>query len=129
VSTTTEADRERFFGAADRVHVIESDWLERMQACCLYAYRLPGEVFRPHHVGGYWVTDREVEAIERAVVDDLVGRHARAGIEFRITPSIWPFWRQVTRSTVEFSGSRLHNAAPPARLGGCSRWAVAVVGA
>jgi hypothetical protein len=26
-------------------------------------------------------------------------------------PSIWPFWRRVTASTVEFSGSRLRNAA------------------
>jgi hypothetical protein len=30
----------------------------------------------------------------------------------RITPSIWPFWRRVTSSTVNFSGSRLRNAAP-----------------
>jgi hypothetical protein len=113
-STTTPADRERFFGdgGACRVHFIESDWLERMRACRLYAYRLPGEVFRPHHVGGYWVTDQEVEMIERVLVDDLLGQHARAGIELRITPSIWPFWRQVTSSTVAFSGSRLHNAAP-----------------
>jgi hypothetical protein len=42
----------------------------------------------------------------------LAGRHASAGIELRITPSIWPFWRQVTNSTVEFSGSRLRNTAP-----------------
>ena len=67
---------------------------------------------------GYWVTDQPVEAIERVVVDDLVGRHARAGIELRITPSIWPFWRRVAGSTVGFSGSRLGNAAPhPDRLG------------
>jgi hypothetical protein len=26
-------------------------------------------------------------------------------------PSIWPFWRRVVNSTVEFSGSRLRNAA------------------
>jgi hypothetical protein len=39
-------------------------------------------------------------------------RHAGARIELRVTPSIWPFWRQVTASTVAFSGSRLHNAAP-----------------
>jgi len=49
------------------------------------------------------------------VVDDLVGRHVSAGIELRITPSIWPFWRQVIDSTVEFSGSRLANpSAGPA---------------
>ena len=114
VSTTTAADQERFFGqsGADRVHVIESDWLERMRACRLYAYRMPGGVFRPHHVGGYWVTGQVVEATERVLVDDLLGQHALAGIELRITPSIWPFWQKVTSSTVEFSGSRLHNAAP-----------------
>jgi len=120
VSATTVADRERFFGQSlvQRIHVIESGWLERMQACRLYAYRLPTEAFRPDEVGGYWVADKPVVAIERAIVDDLVGRHARAGIELRITPSIWPFWRRVTHSTVEYSGSRLRNAAPhPEQLG------------
>jgi hypothetical protein len=116
---TTPADRDRFFGqsAASRVHVLESGWLDRMQACRLYAYRLPAGPFRPHQVGGYWVGDTPVDAVERVVIDDLVARHARAGIELRITPSIWPFWRQVTASTVEFSGSRLRNAAPD-RLSG-----------
>ena len=52
------------------------------------------------------------------IVDDLVGRHAAARIELRITPSIWPFWRRVADSTVEFSGSRLGNSAPyPGRSG------------
>ena len=114
VSTTTAEDRERFFGqsAAGRVHVIEAGWLARVQACRLFAYRLPAEAFRPHEVGGYWVAGEPVEAIERVEVDDLLGRHARAGIELRVTPSIWPFWRRVTTSTVEFSGSRLKNSAP-----------------
>jgi hypothetical protein len=53
-----------------------------------------------------------VEAVERVEVDDLLARHAAAGIELRLTPSIWPFWRRVAESTVEFSGSRLRNAAP-----------------
>ncbi|MGH3193086.1 MAG: DUF6886 family protein [Streptosporangiaceae bacterium] len=44
--------------------------------------------------------------------------HAAARIELRITPSIWPFWRRVANSTVEFSGSRLGNSAPhPDRFG------------
>ncbi len=119
-STTTPADRELFFGqsSANRIHVIEADWLGRMQDCQLYAYRLPAEAFRPHQVGGYWVSDQPAEAIEQVVVDDLLGRHARARIELRITPSIWPFWRRITGSTVEFSGCRLSNAAQhPDRLG------------
>ena len=116
-STTTAQDRERFFGqsGAGRIHVIEASWLERVRTCRLYAYRLPAGSFRPHEVGGYWVTDRRAEAIERLTVDDLIGRHARAGIELRITPSIWPFWRRVASSTVGFSGSRLRNAAAQCR--------------
>jgi hypothetical protein len=114
VSRTTPEDRERFFGqsTADRVHVIETGWLRRVQVCTLYAYRLPAGAFRPHEVGGYWVADGPVEAIEQVAVDDLLGRHADARIELRVMPSIWPFWRRVTDSTVGFSGSRLRNAAP-----------------
>jgi hypothetical protein len=83
-----------------------------MQACRLYAYRLPTGAFRPHKVGGYWIADEQMEAIEQVLIDDLLGKHADARIELRVTPSIWPFWRRVTASTVEFSGSRLHNDAP-----------------
>jgi hypothetical protein len=115
VTTTTQEDRERFFGqtAARRVHVMEASWLHRVRDATLYAYRLATEAFRPHEsVGGYWVADEPVETIEQVPVTDLIGRHAAAGIELRITPSIWPFWQRVTGSTVEFSGSRLRNSGP-----------------
>jgi hypothetical protein len=83
-----------------------------VQAGRLYAYRLPAGPFRPHEtVGGYWVSGEAVDAIDRIVVDDLVGRPTRALIELRVTPSIWPFWRQVADSTVGFSGCRLRNAS------------------
>jgi hypothetical protein len=113
VSTTTPEDRERFFGqgTANRVHVMEADWLMRMRDCRLYAYRLPIGPFRPHEVGGYWVADEPVDAIEQLITDDLLGRHASANIELRITPSLRPFWHRVTNSTVAFSGSRLRNTA------------------
>jgi hypothetical protein len=113
VSATTPEDRERFFGqsAANRIHVMEAGWLSRMRDCRLYAYRLPADPFRPHEVGGYWVADEPLTAIDQVVIDDLLGRHADAGIELRITPSIRPFWRRVTDSTVEFSASRLRNSS------------------
>ena len=119
-AATTAEDRERFFGqsAAARIHVMESGWLRRMQECRLYAYQLPAGPFRPHEVGGYWVAGEQVDAIGQVIIDDLADRHASAGIELRITPSIWPFWRQVANSTVGFSGSRLRNSAPhPDRFG------------
>jgi hypothetical protein len=120
VSTTTATDRERFFGqsATCRIHVIEAGWLARMRACRLFAYWLPAETFRPHEVGGYWVSDEQVDAVDQVVIDDLLGKHGDARIELRLTPSIWPLWRRVVESTVEFSGSRLGNAAPhPDRFG------------
>lgn len=116
---TTPEDRDRFFGHtdADRIHVIETGWLDRMRDTTLWLYRLPESPFRPHEVGGYWVTDATVEPTDRIELTDLVGSHARAGIELRITPSVWPWWAEVARSTLEFSGSRLRNAAPhPAAL-------------
>ena len=111
---TTTQDRDRFFGQTDapRIHVTESGWLRRLQEARLFAYQLPIDGFRPHDVGGYWITDQPVDAIGQEPIDDLIGRHAQAEIELRITPSIWPFWRQVASSTVGFSGSRLRNAAP-----------------
>jgi len=114
VSTTTAEDWSRFFGqtGAARIHVVEGSWLERMVSCALFAYRLPTGSFRAHEVGGFWVSEDPMDAEERVAVDDLLGRHARAGIELRVTPSLWPFWHRVVESTVAFSGHRLSNAGP-----------------
>lgn len=119
VSTTSDEDRERFFGqsALPRVHVIEAAWLDRVRACQLYGYRLPTAPFEPHSVGGYWIARQAVEAVERVAVGDLLGRHAAAGIELRIVGSLWPLTHRVAASTVAFSGSRLRNASPdPGRI-------------
>jgi hypothetical protein len=108
-SATTEEDREKFFGqsAANRIHIVESDWLRRMRGSRQYAYRLPAESFEPDDVvGGFWISARPVEAVERVVLDDLLGMHADAGIELRITPRIRPLWDRVAESTLEFTGSK-----------------------
>ena len=45
---------------------------------------------------------------------DLLDLHARAGIELRLTETLWPLWDRVVSSTLELSGIRLHNAQPSA---------------
>lgn len=113
-ATTSDEDRERFFGqsVAGRIHVIESDWLGRLRSCHLVAYRLPAESFRSiPQAPGYWVSDEVVIPEECIQVGDLLDRHVEAEIELRITPSIWPFWKRVAASTLEVTGSRLRNAA------------------
>jgi hypothetical protein len=111
-TTTSEGDRERFFGlgSALRIHVIESAWYDTMAESRVFAYRLPSESFEPHEVGGYWISSEPVVAEERVELDQLVGRHARADIELRVTPSLWPFWDEVVASSVGFSGIRLRNS-------------------
>jgi hypothetical protein len=64
-------------------------------------------------VGGYWTSRSPVVASGCHEVGDLLERHIAAGFELRVTPSIWPFWKRVAASTLEFSGCRLRNAAPP----------------
>lgn len=36
----------------------------------------------------------------------------RETVELRAVPNLWPLWNRVVRSTLEFSGIRLHNALP-----------------
>lgn len=113
-SATSPADLERFFdGETKRVHATEHAWLDRIRSAAVVAYRLPEGTFRPHPaVGGYWVSDEAVQPIEVVRLGDLIARHAESGIELRFVRNLWPLWDRVTRSTVEFSGSRLRNASP-----------------
>lgn len=115
---TGDADVDRFLDGdrSLRVHAIEAAWLERMRAARVFAYRLPERTFRPHaSVSGYWVSSARVEPRDVMELGDLLARHADAGIELRIVPSIWPLWDRVVASTLEFSGSRLRNAAARTR--------------
>jgi hypothetical protein len=115
-AATTPEDCERFLGHSEspRIHVIESAWLDRVRACVLYRYRMPEATFEPDgDVGGYWLSRETVEPLEVAPVGDLLALHAEAGIELRVTPTLWPWWAAVIRSTLDFSGSRLRNCTVP----------------
>jgi len=95
------------------VHAIESGWLERMRSCRLYAYSLDAAPFeRREEADGYWVARGPVEAVAVEPVGDLLERHAAAGIELRVTPSLWPLADAVAASDLRFSMVRMANAAP-----------------
>jgi hypothetical protein len=51
-----------------------------------------------------------VDPLDLVEIDDLIGRHAAAGIVLRTTVNLWPLWDAVVGSTLEFSGIRLRNA-------------------
>jgi hypothetical protein len=116
--TTTADDHQRILGQhADRVHMIEYGWLDRMLAARVFAYRFDAADFEPYgdtvepHA---FVGRRIVKPIAPAEpVGNLLELHESAGIELRLGTSLWPWWYQVTHSSVGFSGIRLRNATPP----------------
>lgn len=113
---TSEADRERFLGlgTAKRVHAIESVWLEKVRTCKLYVYSFDANPFERYpEACGYHVAYTEVVPLRCERVGDLLERHAEAGIELRLTPSLWPLQRAVAASSLQFSMCRMRNAQPP----------------
>lgn len=108
---TTPEDASLLRGSP-RVHIVESGWLESMRSPGVVAYQLPEATFAPAEVGGYWLSRETVTPIGIVELGDLVSRHAGAGIELRAVASIWPTWDRIVGSTLEYSGIRLHNAAP-----------------
>lgn len=111
-SSADPTDVERLFGDtdADRIHVTEWSWIDRIRSTTLSLYELPEGSFAPDEVGGYWTSRETVEPLDRVEMTDLIGAHAAAGIDLRFTTSVWPWWRQVVASSLDFSGSRLRNA-------------------
>ncbi|WP_246609463.1 DUF6886 family protein [Nonomuraea rhizosphaerae] len=111
---TSDADIERIVGAGcgERVHAIEYGWLRAMMDVRLYAYRLPADPFRPVGEPGHaLVAERPVTPLGPAEpVSDLMDLHEEAGIQLRLLDNLWPFWNEVTASTMQFSGIRLRNA-------------------
>jgi hypothetical protein len=74
----------------------------------VYAYRLPAETFEPWDK--FFVSHHAVVPLALVELGDLLGRHADAGHELRIAPTLYPLWDEVTETTLDFSGIRLRNA-------------------
>ncbi|WP_121006789.1 DUF6886 family protein [Saccharothrix australiensis] len=96
-----------------RVHAVEYAWLRRVQHVTLYAYRFDASAFRPFGDAAHVATEPVDPLGPPEPVGDLLDLHEDAGIELRVLPELWPFWHEVTRRTLGFSGIRLRNARPP----------------
>jgi len=114
VESTTNADIERFMAlsAAKHVVAIESAWLPAMRSTRLYRYEMPLEGFELQDAGaGHYVNDDVVVPLRVDPVGDLIDAHATAGVELRVTPSLWPLYEAVIASTLPFSIIRWRNAS------------------
>jgi hypothetical protein len=110
---TSVADRDRFLGSSVAVLAIETAWFERMRACRLYCYQLPGDTFElADECAGYLVSGAPVKPIGVRVIDDAVSAVLERNVELRVQPSLWALRNAVVESTLEFSIIRWRNAAP-----------------
>ncbi len=113
---TTDDDLEAFLDGdrTRRVHALQGDWLDRFRSARVYAYRLPAGSFELRDANaGYWISRSVVEPVELVELGDLLARHAEAGVELRIAPSLYPLWDKVIETSLDFSGIRLRNAVRP----------------
>ena len=100
------------------MHAIESVWLGRVRTCELYAYEFEPTPFRQERPSaGYWVARVEAAVVSVTPVGDLLARHAEAGIELRIVPTLWPLIDAIVGSGLEFSIIRKMNSQPREVLG------------
>lgn len=114
---STAGDIERFLGltAAHMVIAIEGCWLARLRETKLYVYHLPASTFASageREGPGYYVSRAPVTPAQIEPAGDLLNRLVAAGVELRVTPSLWPLWNVLKTSSLHWSGIRLRNAAP-----------------
>jgi hypothetical protein len=108
-------DVTRFLGytTARWVIAIESGWLNRLRSTRLFVYHFPDDSFST--IGD---EDRFYTSVETVVpttvepVGDLLARLVTADVELRLTPSLWPLYRAIIASTLDFSIIRMRNARP-----------------
>jgi hypothetical protein len=89
----------------------ESHWLEGIRRGHLYRYVFDGAQFHPwEQADGQYVTDQVVEPVAVERLDDLLGLHAAAEVELRITPRLGRLMDQITASGLPFSFVRIRDA-------------------
>ena len=107
------AFRIAFATRAGRVHAVELGWLDRMRSTVLYRYALDASTFISWpDATGQWICSHEIEPLSVSPVGDLLAEHAKADIELRLVPSLWPLHNLAVSDRWDFSMVRMANALP-----------------
>ncbi|KEO82794.1 DUF6886 family protein [Tumebacillus flagellatus] len=112
---STEEDVRRFLGSDETrmMIAVEGRWLETLRKTKLYVYHLPEETFAlEDHGAGYFTSREAVTPVKVEPVGDLLTRLVEAGVELRITPTLWPLHDALVQSSLHFSMIRMRNAIP-----------------
>ena len=111
---TTDADRDRIVGPAAATACTRSStagWRRCARSRCTPTGCPPPRSARSAPHANAVVATGPVEPLgPPEPVGDLFALHEEAGIHLRVLPNLWPFWEEVTASTMQWSGIRLRNA-------------------
>jgi hypothetical protein len=115
VWATDDAQQEtltaRFATDASRICAAETGWLDRIRACRLYRYEFEMSRFSPwDDADGEFVSSETLEPDRVVALDDLLGLHAAADLELRITPKLGGLMDQILESGLPFGFVRLRDA-------------------
>ena len=103
---------ERFGTDATRLSAAETGWLDQIRACRLHRYEFDPAAFAPstQDVAGQYESPEAVEPIEVVVLDDLLGLHAAADVELRLTPTLGTLTDRILESGLPFGFANLRDA-------------------
>jgi hypothetical protein len=110
---TSKNDREKYLHttAAEKIIVVEGEWLDRIQNTELYKYTLKPDHFITMDEGaGYFVSYETELPLKVEKVGSLFQALIQVGIELRIVPSLQPLYEQLPDTTLHFSMIRMRNA-------------------
>jgi hypothetical protein len=113
--TSNPDDVAAFFdnSQAQRMIVVEQEWLDRILKVVLHVYEFPTAYFRLLDVSaGYYIAEEDVAPLSVRKVSDPLGEIAGNGYELRLVPNLWPIRDGVMRSTLDYSIIRMRNAIP-----------------
>ena len=111
LSSTSEADHVRWFGASEARMLahIEWAWLERLRTASLFRYTFDDAPFEDLHDAGMHVGREAIAPLSVEAVGDLFEAQRAAGLELRVMESLAPL-RGVWDTSLHASGIRLRNA-------------------